>query len=255
MLLFKHMNKISIFCWNIGNPSIERAKKQAEWLLKRSEDFFILTEAKGSKGCLFLKNFFVFHKYNVIMPDMNSKEYGVMAVSKYPFEISDFNKNIDFLPSRAISIISNFPTGKIEIIGLYVPSRNTDRDKIIKKRTFIEKISNALKRSSNDIRIVCGDFNILEPNHYPRYRFFKNWEYQFYNNLIDFNLTDAFRCLNPDTKEYSWVGKTGDGYRYDHIFISNSAVNLVNKCFYDHSPRSIRLSDHSGIIAEIRANI
>lgn len=249
------MKKISVFCWNIGNPSIDRAKKQAKYLLKRSEDFFILTEAKGSKGCLFIKNYFTANGYNVVMPDMSPREYGVMGLSKYSFKIGNFNENINFLPSRAISMISNLPIGKIEIIGLYIPSRNADKNKIIRKKTFIRKISNALKHSSKNIRIVCGDFNILEPNHFPRYGFFKNWEYQFYNNLIDFNLIDAFRHLNPDVKEYSWVGRTGDGYRYDHIFISNNASSLVNKCFYDHSLRNAKLSDHSGIVAEIKIGI
>lgn len=249
------MDKFSIFCWNIGNPSTERAKKQAKWLKKRSEDFFVLTEAKGSKGCSFLRDYFVLNNYNVIMPDMKSKEYGVMIISKYPFKISNFKNCINFLPSRTISIVSYSPIGKIEIIGLYIPSRNTDKKKITRKKAFIEKISNALKHSSKNLRIVCGDFNILEPNHYPQYKFFKNWEYQFYNDLVGSNLIDAFRYLNPNKKEYSWMGKTGDGYRYDHIFISKNMSSFLSKCFYDHSPRNIKLSDHSGIIAEIKSII
>ena len=33
--------KISFLSLNIGNPSLDRAKKQCEWLDKRSEDVFI----------------------------------------------------------------------------------------------------------------------------------------------------------------------------------------------------------------------
>jgi len=50
-------NNLSIFCWNIANPSVERANKQADWLSKRDEDVFVLTETKNSKGCLFVEDF------------------------------------------------------------------------------------------------------------------------------------------------------------------------------------------------------
>src|SRR3989344_6606477 len=70
----KNMKNISLFCWNIANPSIERAKKQAEWIQKRADDFFILTEAKGSEGCIFLKKYFQAYGYNVIIPKMEKSE-------------------------------------------------------------------------------------------------------------------------------------------------------------------------------------
>ena len=52
------MQNLSIFTWNIANPSPERAAKQAEWIRKRKEDIFVLTEIKTSRGCLFLKKYF-----------------------------------------------------------------------------------------------------------------------------------------------------------------------------------------------------
>jgi len=52
------MNNFSLFCWNISNPSLERAGQQAQWLRKRPEDIFVLTETKKSEGCLFLERYF-----------------------------------------------------------------------------------------------------------------------------------------------------------------------------------------------------
>jgi len=104
---------------------------------------------------------------------------------------------------------------------------------------------------AKNFRIVCGDFNVLEPAHSPHYSFFQDWEYKFYDDLTWSKMTDAFRFLSPDKKEYSWVGRTGDGYRYDHIFVSNNTSKFIKKCFYDHSPRKIRLSDHSGVVLEL----
>ena len=42
---------VKIMTMNIGNPSIQRAQKQIEWIQNRTEDIFILTETKNSAGC------------------------------------------------------------------------------------------------------------------------------------------------------------------------------------------------------------
>ena len=47
-------SKLSLLTLNIGNPSLERAKKQCEWLTKRPEDVFVLTETKNSQPELFM---------------------------------------------------------------------------------------------------------------------------------------------------------------------------------------------------------
>jgi len=243
---------LSIFCWNIGNPSLERAKKQADWLSNRSEDVFVLTETKGSEGCRYIKDFFEKNRYSVAVQDMDSKDYGTMIISKNSFEKNEFSDLIDFLPSRVVAINLKLVKRKMEIIGLYVPSRNIEIDKVKRKKTFIEKISKAVKNKNlSDFRIVCGDFNILEPNHFPHYSFFQDWEYKLYTDLVRLDMIDAFRFLSPEKNEYSWVGRTGDGYRYDHIFVSNNLSNSIKKCFYDHSPREMRLSDHSGMVLEL----
>jgi exodeoxyribonuclease III len=39
-------------------------------------------------------------------------------------------------------------------------------------------------------------------------------------------MADAFRHLHPHACEYSWVGRTGDGYRYDHAFCSQALRDL-----------------------------
>jgi exodeoxyribonuclease-3 len=62
-------------------------------------------------------------------------------------------------------------------------------------------------------------------------------------------LTDAFRHLHPTAAEYSWVGRTGDGYRYDHVFCSASLCPLIASCQYVHEPREDGLSDHSALTA------
>jgi exodeoxyribonuclease-3 len=96
--------------------------------------------------------------------------------------------------------------------------------------------------------VVLGDFNILEPNHQPRYPIFRPFEYGFYEWFEQHGYRDAYRHLHPDDQEYSWVGRTGDGYRYDHAFVSRTLDSLVISSSYVHEPRTtVRISDHSGL--------
>lgn len=249
------MLQVSVFCWNISNPSLERAKKQAEWLIKRQENILVLTELKRSEGCLFLENFFISRGYNVIFPKPIDNDYAVMIASKLPIESTIFSKKMKFLNSRLASVEIDILNKKIEIISVYVPSRNASEQKILRKKLFLEKLLFVLK--NNDYkgeRIFCGDLNILEPNHIPHYSFFKKWEYDFYSNLKNHNLIDAFRHLNPLKKDYSWIGRTGDGYRYDHCFVSSNLSKSLSKSYYLHNPRVNKLSDHAAIITEFTIN-
>jgi len=100
--------------------------------------------------------------------------------------------------------------------------------------------------------ILMGDLNILEPDHQPHYPFFAPFEYGFYQCLLEeFEMVDAFRHVNPMLVEHSWVGRTGDGYRYDHIFCSRSLIEALRACAYIAEPRLSRLSDHSALTVSL----
>jgi exodeoxyribonuclease-3 len=191
------MKNLSIFIWNIANPSLERARKQAEWIHKRKEDVFVLTEIKTSRGCLFLKKYFEAYRYYILFPDIEDKEYGSMIVSKIPL-LGGALKYMDFLPSRVMWGKLSFFDKDIEVVSAYVPSRDASEKKIKKKKLFLQAFLDALQKSNlNNPRIICGDFNVLEPNHNPHYPFFKDWEYDFYNRLSQYQLSDAWRFLHP----------------------------------------------------------
>lgn len=64
-------------------------------------------------------------------------------------------------------------------------------------------------------------------------------------------MSDAFRFVNQDVEEYSWYSHQKNGYRYDHIYIDNSLKPIVKNCFYNHSWRVEKLSDHSPMFLEL----
>lgn len=63
----------------------------------------------------------------------------------------------------------------------------------------------------------------------------------------DCGLIDTFRALHPERIEHSWVGRTGDGYRYDHVHCTADLAAKLVSCDYLHQTRVDRLSDHSAL--------
>lgn len=243
----------SIVNWNIGNPSIKRAQQQAIWLQGQSADVLVLTECKNSEGCRFLEKYFRAYGYNVLFPKPDNNEYAVMLISKHQMNSTTFSQYVDYLASRTISVSIEIPSFQhnMEIIGVYVPSRDSSLSKIERKKKFINSIQQALSRLHHySYRVFCGDLNVLEPKHVPHYKFFETWEYELYDCLKQFQFGDCYRYLHPMTCEYSWIGRTGDGYRYDHLFSTMTLLPSTRECYYVHEPRNSKLSDHSALITK-----
>lgn len=243
---------LTILSLNIRNPSIERAKRQARWLHDKSADIFVLTECKGSEGCSLLANYFQCYGYNVEFPEMKNKEYGVLIASKFDLERTEFSDRVSYLSSRVVSVKVNSFRHRLEIIGVYVPSRGFNNKYKERKKRFLRKLSAAFQESINfRSTVFCGDLNILEPDHKPHYPGFEEWEYESYREFLNHSMIDAFRHLYPNAREYSWIGRVGHGYRYDHCFVSSDLLHLVQNCYYIHEPREEKLSDHAAMITEL----
>jgi exodeoxyribonuclease III len=244
---------LSLLTFNIGNPAPQRAQRQLEWLAGRDEHVLILTETKASLGCQLLADAFSAAGYTVLYPTPDPGEYGVMIISRVVACLDGFADRLGYLPARATAAALPTPAGPLRVIGLYVPSRDAGLEKTERKRKWLAACHAALTTGVNQpATVLLGDLNILEPDHQPRYPFFAPFEYDFYRALTgEHRLIDAYRHLHPTAAEYSWVGRTGDGYRYDHAFCSASLAGHIASCDYLHQPREDRLSDHSALTVRL----
>lgn len=256
------MSTLKIMTLNIGNPSLQRVRRQIEWIENRDEDIFVLTESKLSEGCNYLEEYFGEDEitlfdgekkaaFNVYFPKSSTGDLGVMILSRFPILRVNayFDEKAPFF-SRFADIVIDFHGKEIGVMGLYVPSRDASPEKISRKKSFVVQFLLYLKQknvSRNIPYVICGDFNILERNHVPHYKNFLSWEYDFYDRFDHFGYSDAFRFLYPLVNEYSWVGRTNDGYRYDHCFISKELKKNLIECSYVHETREIPITDHSGM--------
>lgn len=255
--------KISFLSLNIGNPSLERARKQCEWLEKRPEDVFILTETKNSQGCSYIEDFFLQYGYdlfsmnsslnfNVSFPKSKTGDLGVMIVSKHQIiKSKNFFKDDSIFYSRQLETVISINNLPISVVGLYVPSRDRSDEKILRKKRFVDNIEKFITEFGNVPRVIMGDLNILDRNHIPHYSTFFEWEYSFYDKIVHEGYIDAYRYCNQGKQEYSWVGRTNDGYRYDYGFVSADLKESILECKYIHDTRKRGLTDHSAIVMEL----
>jgi exodeoxyribonuclease III len=240
---------LSLLTLNLRSPSLQRADRLFTWLIQRPEDVLVLTETRASKGCAALARRLAAAGYAVTYQEPEQRDYGTMIASRKGGAPSSWAGEIRYLPARAASITIPTVAGNLHIIGLYVPSRDRSEPKITRKQRFLKQCLNALQTADELLgtTVLLGDLNVVEPDHQPRYRTFQPFEYEFYRRMSQLGLVDAFRALHGPTVEHSWVGRTGDGYRYDHAFIAKPLLPALEHCAYVHQPRSAGLTDHSAL--------
>ncbi len=246
------MPGLSLMTFNIGSPSLERAHRQLAWLATRPEDVFVLTETRTSDGCRHLADAFRTAGYAVSYPKPGPTEYGVMIVSRLPVRADPIGGQVRFLPERVAGVMVSTRMGLVRVLGAYAPTRDATAERTERKRRWLSEFSAALGANgladSGAETVLLGDLNVIEPGHEPSYTTFRWFEYDFYRGLTDkHGLVDAFRHTEPDLVEHSWIGRTGDGYRYDHAHCSKKLAAEIEQCEYVHEPRTTRLSDHSAL--------
>ncbi|MFF4755524.1 endonuclease/exonuclease/phosphatase family protein [Streptomyces sp. NPDC002514] len=245
------MTTLDVLTFNLNNPGRERAERQLDYLAARPEDVLVLTETVDSAGCDLLAGAFRDAGYNVHYPRPPRGERGVMIVSRLVTTARP--AAVSYLPHRCETVTVGTDQGPLDIVGLYVPSRDSTEVKTRRKQDFLSDLCWSLPSGCQELRLVLGDFNILEPDHQPHYRFFRRFEYAAYEWFAEAGYRDAFRMLHPKAQEYSWVGRTGDGYRYDHAHTSSGLATALISCTYVHEVRTAenRLTDHSALTVSL----
>lgn len=155
------------------------------------------------------------------------------------------------------------PNGEIELHTTHIPPGVSNG---WTKIEMLEGLYKRLARSSEDPRILCGDFNTPREESPDRVITWaqrvkkdrsvvlrkergKRWddgERNVLTGLAEFDLVDVFRRIHPhDFEAFSWKANNGRVRRFDHVFAS-ARLNPV-QCEYLQGPRKRGLSDHTPI--------
>jgi exodeoxyribonuclease-3 len=242
---------LRLMVFNSQHASPVRARRQAAWIASQDEaDFVVVTEVGAGPGGHALIDALNEHGYpSVLAPQPVAPDYRTVLASRVP-GLTPIPNGVDVRPHRGPSAVADLAGHRVGLLGLYVPSRGPRQRRNQAKRAFQDAVTKALPGFLAEFTgpvIVAGDLNVVEPGHVPRLPVFGDWEYGFYRSFPDAGMTDAYRAIHPHVWDYSWFGRSGNGYRIDHIFVTTRHAAQIRACGYLNAPRRQGLSDHAAM--------
>ena len=242
-------DEVRILTLNISGPAVERAYRLANYIFKLGPDVAVLTETRANPGTRQLPAALEEAGYTSLAPvPPTAGERGVAILGRVPLVAVEPPPSVD-LPHRLIEA----EAAGTRLLAVYVPSRDASQAKIERKRRFLEQLLEAVESSARSGPVVLmGDLNIVSRDHEPRYSTFRTWEYDALDRLAALGMVDVFAELHPGAQAHSWIGRTGNGYRYDYAFVSRDLMGSVRACEYLHEPRESGLSDHAALLMTLK---
>ncbi len=246
---------IRLLVFNAQHAAPARARSQAAWIASQeTADLVIITEVGPGPGGHALSSALTEHGYaSVLAPEPASPDYRTVLATRGP-DLAAVPSGIGALPHRGPAAAAVLAGHTIGLLGLYVPSRGPKQRRNQAKRAFQYAVAKALPgfvARFNGPVIVAGDLNVVEPGHTPHHPVFGAWEYDFYRSFAAAGLADAYRLLHPDAADHSWYGRSGQGYRFDHAFVSRRHGTQVRSCGYLQAPRQQGITDHAAMTLTI----
>ena len=243
---------LRLLVFNAQHSSAERARRQTDWIAaEATADIAVVTEVGPGPGGDALTSALARHGYRlVLVPRSRDRDYQTILASR-DVGLTSVPSGISDLPHRAPAASLTVDGQQVGLLGLYVPSRGPRDRRNEDKRAFQAAVAQALPgflAGFDGPVIVAGDLNVVEPGHQPHYPVFSGWEYDFYRSFAVAGLADAYRARHPAQADHSWYGRGGNGYRFDHAFITSQHVILVRDCGYLQEPRLQGLTDHAALI-------
>jgi exodeoxyribonuclease III len=250
---------VGVITWNVQHAAADRARRQVAWLAAHDHaDIVVLTEVTGSGTADVLVEALHARGYDVSLADGDGTDYRVIAGSRTGRLTVVTGLAGTCLPHRLMAVRVDTPgRTPLSVIGLYVPSRGPQAKRNVAKREFQGSVADLLPRLASYLGsdapiVIGGDLNVVEPGHMPHHAVFGAWEYDFYRAFGQAGFVDCFRHLNSHALDHSWFGRSGAGYRFDHLFITSEHTGLLAGCAYLHEARTGGLSDHAAMSVLLR---
>ncbi len=247
--------RVSVVTLNIGAAAARRAEAILDWLTTRRDDVIVLTETSAGLGTRLLMLALEDSGYAVHgTPSAGARDRGVVVATRIPVRES-LDKHLDVtLPWRAVGLVLDTDE-PIALLGVYVPSRDRSPVKVERKRAFIQSLLHSVAALPEALRarlLLLGDYNVVSRAHQPRLPGFFAYEYAMHDELERIGFAAGHELCGHAAQPHSWIGRTGTGYLYDYVHAGAALHHHLTGCEYLDDPRTLRLSDHAAVAAQIR---
>ncbi|MEW2385578.1 endonuclease/exonuclease/phosphatase family protein [Micromonospora sp. NPDC047707] len=244
---------LSVLTINVQAAAPARAQRLLTWLLARDDDVIILTETSNGPGTRHLLTELGAASLTVTHQLSPDGDRGCAIATRVPSQPALHLTAGISLPGRAPAVTLDTDPG-VSVLGLYVPSSDRAPTKVAKKRAFLTTVRNTLAKmraADRNHLVVGGDYNVISRDHQPRYPGFLAFEYEFLNTLSDLGLADIHQSLHPGVQAHSWIGRSGNGYRFDYLHTGPGLLPHLTAAAYLHQPRLDGLTDHAAHSVDI----
>lgn len=249
---------LKLASWNVNSLKV-RLEQLLIWFDESKIDVLAVQETKVIDE-QFPSQAFIDRGFSVVFAGQKTYN-GVAIISRLPITetLTDIPSFTD--PQRRILAAT---VGGIRLINLYVPNGSEPgSDKYQYKLSWLEHVTAFIEKQLQIYPkvAVVGDFNIAPADkdvHDP-----KAWEGSVlvsepernaFSTLLSLGLTDSFRAIKPDSKEYSWWDyraasfRRNHGVRIDCILLNDLLNQQCIEAGIDVEPRrAARPSDHTPV--------
>ncbi|HEX4814448.1 MAG TPA: endonuclease/exonuclease/phosphatase family protein [Nonomuraea sp.] len=240
---------------NIGAAGLDRAGMLLRWLAGRDDDVILLTETSAGPGTAHLLEQYRRAGYAVVnTPDDGDR--GAALVTRIPATAHepDVFDQVSIPGRVAAAALDTSP--RTWWVSVYVPSRDRSADKTARKEQFITSLLKTVEQlhpGERDHLVIGGDYNVIASDHRPLHPGFLPFEFALLDTLTAEGLHDAHALCAPGSQPYSWIGRTGDGYRYDYVHVGPALAGRLRHSAYLHETREQGLTDHAAV--ELHLNL
>ena len=224
---------LKILSWNIRQGGGSRIKEIQKCINEVNPQILALSEWRNNAAGLEIRLSLLRKGYIHQFVPPSTTENAVSIFSKYPFGGILCQEADDSFPNNVIK-------GKFDAFDLYsvyLPHK--------KKHTLFEYLTEAVKTEERP-SIIVGDYNTGINGIDQKGNSF--WYTEELEELQTTGMIDAYRHLHGATEMYSWYSHQGNGYRYDHSYISEELMPLITRCEYLQKYREAGVSDHAPML-------
>lgn len=238
-------SRVRILAWNLQSPNHSRAVEQVRWIERQDADALVLTELTYGTSSLELVRRLEETGYLTFFCKSRGGRYTTALCVRDQAALK-MDAVESFPSSRLQGCRLDLGRFILSLWGVYAPTGwyHTPADKLEYRRNFQLDLLRLVNETAGH-GVVCGDLNVLEPGASVLVPGLE--DAGLYRGLMDSGYVDAYRFMNPDGCDVSWVSPDGCGLRLDYCLVSNLLIPFVTECRFDHDPRYNELSDHSAL--------
>lgn len=228
---------MKILSWNIRQGGGKRAENIADAVIKERADIVVLSEFRNNdSGSLIRIKLLLAGYLHQSVGDSKASTNTVLIASKVGGTLSSFAHTIDDFPHALLRLQCD----RLDVYGLYFPHK--------KKHTLFPFLLSELSKR-NRSSVIVGDFNTGINGVDQKGSSF--WYSEYLGKLEKQGFLDAYRHVHGDKRDYSWYSHGGNGFRYDHSWVSSDLVDQIGACDFEHDVRESEYSDHSMMVLQL----